>query len=166
MFGPKEQWTPRMALAAASFSLRSYEEAQRQRYHLHAVFSSSSALDFMVAVLSRGGAGLERRDAQAAIDAYQAAVAAWKTIKKCMPAVWSLTAEGTTQVGAVALPEVRRFLAAPQSPGQHWEFNQEVMNSLDAMASEAKIDDTCSGCSSPAVGLRKCSRCRQASYCR
>ena len=153
--------------------IRGYEEAKRQHHQLRAVLFSGAAVmhigGHLGDLLGCDGrpTALSPSTARAAVEAFEEAEASYRPIKPLLPEMWVTEAAALATVVRQAMPQVLRFIAEPDVPQQPSSSSQPaapfaaMMHSLTQLA-----EPRCAGCGKQAQGLRKCSRCRQAGYCR
>ena len=109
-----------------------------------------------------------RSTVRAAVEAFQEAEDGFQQIKRLLPKQW--TEMGTHMETAVrqVMPEVQRFLQAPGTPPLRSAAQRDAVATNQAILESLHQggETRCAGCGKEALGLRKCSRCRQAGYCR
>ena len=141
-------------------NLQAYKEAKRQRRHLSAFRYSCRAVSIIAHKVTLGaGAELERSTVSEAVESLLDALKRCKEIEGLLPEVW--TSEGDMELALThqILPQAMQFLDEPGSSRQQ--------TAAQRSAAEANLSKTrCAGCGKEAQGLRKCSRCRRAGYCR
>ena len=156
--------------------IQTYEEAKRQRHHLRAWMISSGAVAGLGTQLLAFGArpalmsttvvGLLR----AAVEAFEEAEASYLPIKRLLPELWVSGAAALGTVARQAMPQVLRVIAEPgaaqQQPGSSSQHTAEALHRAMANYIIQLGETRCAGCGKQAQGLRKCSRCREAGYCR
>ena len=157
-------------------TIQGYEEAKRQRHYLRAWMISSGAVAGLGTQLLAFGArpalmsttvvGLLR----AAVEAFEEAEASYLPIKRLLPELWVSGAAALGTVARQAMPQVLRVIAEPgaaqQQPGSSSQHTAEALHRAMANYIIQLGETRCAGCGKQAQGLRKCSRCREAGYCR
>ena len=152
--------------------LQVYKEAKRQRHQLRSFKISGGAVMIIGGQLlaSGGQPAISPSTARAAVEAFEEAEVSYLPIKRLLPALWVSGAAAMATVVRQAMPEVLRFIAEPGTPQQQPSSNSRhaFTASMNAMVHtiSQQSETCCAGCGKVAQGLRKCSRCRQAGYCR
>ena len=145
-----------------------YDLAQQQRDHY---FTERAAGWWLSAAAGAVAGNLtpSRGMQLAALAAFEAAQPSLRACKRLLPAAWVDPLESTRRSTQTAVPLVQAKLRG----GGAGDVEQEALAAAQAAADvQSRCDraglraSLCAGCGRTALGLRACSRCKQARYCR
>ena len=118
-------------------------------------------------------ASLSREAMEAAISAFQHAEPALQRCRRLLPDFWIRRLECFVREAAAALPGAeaqlrgRRAMDAATAAALQRQVEQARQEQMERVRSiDLSHCNRCDGCGRLALGLRRCSRCKQAQYCR
>ena len=155
---------------STQLKLEASQAAIGQRQYLRALRYSSSSLSIIGQLLALGDiAAPSRSTARAEVESFQEAEAGYLPIKRLLPEQWVAVGKSLATMARQALPRVMQYVAEGGPPLQSTAAqSSHIAAGFAALAEQLQQagDVRCAGCGTAAQGLRKCSRCRQAGYCR
>lgn len=148
---------------AAELYLPAYQLGRQQRSDYWLIMGASWAAKRVVMALECGTG--QRATAEAALAALQDAAPALRRCKKLPPVQDVQQLEAAVVEAQQVDSPLRSQLQHPASSistGGGGDSSSDMFDALGDCFSSMR----CNGCRKHAVGLRKCSRCRRAAYCR